>query len=557
MKRHRFLRILALTLMFTMLIPSFVLYAGAESQEEEYVIQLIVSSSQTHSRSDETPIGKIIKDKFNIVFEYLPVNDDSEKQSLMLATGDYPEIIRLEGGDMVQDYIDADALVCLDDYIANSTYFKERFAEQIPYWRASSEDGKIFTWQRYVPSDLTNVPEILDIGVRTDMLEQQGWPNLVSEDDWFNFLQKAMLDNPETNGQKTVGMVLPLAESWGPSLLTEFCEKGGETNDQGTNDAVLWNQVEQKWVPMWTLPAVIDSYHFFNRLYQAGILDPDCFTDTYDQVQEKINSGRALSVWYCTWMSSGANATLISNGNSDMQYINMPVRSNAQVAAGLKREIRVETARPFDSYAITKNAKYPDRIFALLDWALSDEGQILLQSGIEGTHYTVVDGKRTPTEEYINGVLTNANYSSDEGFDLASFFGACKQGDDQGIAFNLQAAPVYYDEIFLTDRQKEAYQSLGWSNSLEYWLNTGELAPTGLASTCTLDPDSDEGKLDEKFKAWISVAATKLVTAEDFDATWAELNQEYEAMGIDSIVDEYNAILATNQARYEQYVTNP
>ncbi len=557
MKNHSFHRMLALMLMVVMLIPSLASFAVAEAAPEEYVIQLLVSSSQTHARSDETAIGKVIKDKFNIVFEYLPVNDDSEKQNLMLATGDYPEIIRLEGGDMVQDYINADALVCLDDYIATSTNFKVRYAEQIPYWRASSEDGKIYSWNRYVPADLTNVPDVLDIGVRSDMLEQQGWPNLVSEDDWFNFLQKAMQDNPETNGQTTVGMVLPLAESWGPSLLTEFCEKGGETNDQGTNDAVLWNQIEQKWVPMWTLPAVIDSYHFFNRLYKAGILDPDCFTDTYDQVQEKINSGRALSVWYCTWMSTGANATLVSNGFEDMQYINMPVRSNAQVAAGLKRQIRVETTRPFDSYVITKNAKYPERIFALLDWALSDEGQILLQSGIEGVHYTIVDGKRTPTDAYINGVLTNANYSSDEGFDLASFFGACKQGDDQGVAFNLQAAPEYYDEIFLSDRQKEAYASLGWDNSLSYWTDTGELAPTGLAPTCILDTDSAEGKVNEKFKAWISVAATKLVTADDFEATWAELNQEYEAMGVDAVVAKYNEILATNQARYNQYVTTP
>ena len=555
MKNHRLLRMLALTLTVIMLIPTFATVANAQAGDEEYVIQLLVSSSQTHTRSDETSIGKYIKDKFNSVFEYLPVNDDSEKQSLMLATGDYPEIIRLEGGDMVQDYIDADAILCLDDYIASSTNFKTRYAEQIPYWRASSKDGKIYTWQRYVPSDLTNAPEILDIGTRTDILEQQAWPNLVSEDDWFNYLQKAMQDNPETNGQKTVGMVLPLAESWGPSLLTEFCEKGGETNDQGTNDAVVWNQVEQKWVPTWTLPAVVDSYRFFNRLYKAGILDPDCFTDTYDQVQEKINSGRALSVWYCTWMATSANATLVSNGNSNMQYINMPIRSNAQVKAGLKREIRVETTRPFDSYAITKNAKDPDRLFAFLDWALSDEGQILLQSGIEGKHYTIVDGKRTPTEEYINGVLTNPNYSSDEGFDLASFFGSCKQGDAQGIAFNLQAAPAYYDEIFLSDRQKEAYKNLGWSNSLSYWTDTSELAPTGLAATCILDPDSNEGKLDEKFKAWIAVAATKLVTADDFDATWAELNQEYEAMNVGTIVDKYNEILATNQEHYNQYVT--
>ena len=555
MKNHRFLRMLALMLTIAMLIPSIATFASAETGEEEYVIQLIVSSSQTHSRSDETPIGQVIKDKFNIVFEYLPVNDDSEKQSLMLATGDYPEILRLEGGNMVQDYIAADALVCLDDYIASSTYFKERYAAQIPYWRASSQDGKIYSWERYVPSDLTNAPEVLDIGVRSDMLEQQGWPTLVSEDEWVNFLTKALQDNPETNGQTTVGMVLPLAESWGPSLLAEFCEKGGETNDQGTNDAVVWNQVEQKWVPMWTLPSVIDSYRFFNRLYKAGILDPDCFTDTYDQVQEKINSGRALSVWYCTWMSTGANATLVSNGYPNMQYINMPIRSNAQVAAGLKRQIRVETTRPFDSYVITKNAKYPDRIFALLDWALSEEGQILLQSGIEGTHYTIVDGKRTPTEAYINGVLTNANYNTDEGFDLASFFGSCKQGDSQGIAYNLQAAPVYYDEIFLSERQKEAYTSLGWSNSLEYWTSTGELAPTGLAATCVLDADSDEGKLDEKFKAWIAISATKLVSADDFDATWAALNQEYEAMNIGTIVDKYNEILVTNQEHYNQYVT--
>ena len=555
MKNHRLHRLLALTLTLVMLLSVLPTVAGAESAQEEYVIQLIVSSSQTKARSDETPIGKYIKDKFNIVFEYLPVNDDSEKQNLMLATGDYPEIIRLEGGDIVQDYISADALICLDDYIASSANFKVRYAEQIPYWRASSTDGRIFTWNRYVPADMTNVMDILDIGVRTDALEQQGWANLVSEDDWFNFLQKAMQDNPETNGQKTVGMVLPLAESWGPSLLTEFCEKGGETNDQGTNDAVLWNQVEQKWVGMWTLPAVQDSYRFFNRLYKAGILDPDCFTDTYDQVQEKINSGRALSVWYCTWMSSSANATLVSNGNDAMQYINMPIRSNAQVAAGLKRQIRVETTRPFDSYAITKNAKYPDRLFALLDWALSDEGQILLQSGIEDVHYTYMDGKRTPTEAYINGVLTNPNYSTDEGFDLASFFGACKQGDSQGIAYNMQAAPEYYDEIFLSDRQKEAYEKLGWDNSLSYWMETGELAPTGLAATCILDTSSEEGKLNERFKAWISVAATQLVIADDFDATWAQLNAEYETMGINTIIDKYNAILVANQERYNQYVT--
>ena len=50
------------------------------------------------------------------------------------------------------------------------------------------------------------------------------------------------------------------------------------------------------------------------------------------------------------------------------------------------------------------------------------------------------------------------------------------------------------------------------------------------------------------------MAATQLVTADDFDATWQQLNQEYEAAGYGVIVDKYNEILAKNQEKYNQYV---
>lgn len=561
MKRSWLLRIAALGMSLTLL--SGCAGGGQSSQpvqsqttaggEDEYVIQLLMDPNQTHTRSDETEIGRVIKEKFNIVFEYLPVSADLEKQKLMLATGDYPELLRLEGAEVVQNYQDAGALVCLDDYIQNSVHFKERYQEQLPYWRTSSPDGKIYAWQSYVPQDMSNRPEVLDIAVRTDALEAQNWPNLVSEDDWFNFLKQALEETPETNGQKTLGMVLPLAESWGPALVTSFAEKGGETNDQATNDAVLWSQTEQKWVETWTLPAVVDNYRFFNRLYQAGILDPDCFTDTYDQVQEKLNSGRALSVWYCVWMATGVNASLASGGMEQLQYINQPIRSNAQAGAGLKRQIRVETTRPFDSIVITKNAKYPERIFALLDWLLSDEGQLLLQSGVEGVHYEMKDGKRQPTQAMLEGLRGDANYIYDQGFDLARYFGQCQQAGPDGQAFDLTKDPAVYDELFLSDRQQEAYEKLGWDNSLDYWLETSEMAPTGLASSCTLDPNSEEGKLNQKFITWRAVAGTKLITAEDFDAALAELNTEYEAMDIERVVERYNQILEENRQRYNQF----
>jgi len=526
-------------------------------QQEEYVIQLLTDPQSTVKLSTDTAVGKVIKEKFNIVFEFIPTSGDQrEKQNLMLSSGDYPEIMRLEGDDMVKKYIAAGAALPLDDYVASSKYFSKRFEEQIPYWRVASPDGKLYKWELNMPQDFDVNPEANDIGVRTDVLEAQGWPNLVTEDEWVEFLKKAMEENPMTNGEKTVGMVIPMGESWGPSLTTEFIEKGGPTNDQGTNDAVLWNQVEQKWEPAFTNRDFIQNLRFFNRLYREGILDPDSFTDTLDQARAKVTSGRALSMWYIIWEIPGANSALQAAGQPQMQYINLPIRSNDQAKENEKRQIRVETTRPFDSVVITKNAKDPQRLFDLIDWIMSDEGQILMQSGIEGEQYTIVDGKRVPTPAFLDGIKNDPEYTEKVGIGGSmSVLGMCKQKGEDGIAYNMTLDPNYMDQLFLTDRQKEAFEKLGWENSKSYWLETGTIAPSGLASTCSLTPGSEEAKINENFMAWRITAGTKLITAKseaDFESTLADLMEEYNKMDIQKVVDTYNAILAENKAKLDQ-----
>jgi ABC-type sugar transport system, periplasmic component len=530
--------------------------SGNVQKTELYTIQILTSPLSYVKTSSDTEIGKVLREKFNIEFEFLPTTGDArEKQNLMLASGDYPEIVRLEGNDMVNKYISADALLPLDNYLSDASNFTSRFAEQIPYWRVAAQDGKLYKWEMLVPQDFAATPEINDMAVRTDALEKQGWPNLVTEDDWYDFLKKAMEQMPQTNGQKTVGMVIPLAESWGPAL-TEFIEKGGTYVDQGTNDAVVWNETEQKWEAAFTTKEIIDNYRWFNRLYRAGILDKDCFTDTLDQVRNKLTSGAALSMWYIIWEVGGANSELIKAGHPEMQYINMPIRSNAQEAAKEKRLVRVETTRPFDSVAITKNAKDPERIFKMIDWCLSEEGQILLQSGIEGKQYNIVDGKRVPTDEYVNAIKTDPEYSEKVGFDLYRFLGYCKLKGKDGINYNISQDPAYSDTLFLTDRQREAYQKLGWANSKDFWLKIGVSAPSGLASTCSLDTNSDEGKLDEKFNEFRVKAGAKLITAkteEDFNKNLENLMAEYNKLNIQKIVDKYNEILTANKANLDKY----
>ncbi|MEA4890011.1 MAG: hypothetical protein VB070_11165 [Clostridiaceae bacterium] len=529
---------------------------GTNQTQSEYVIQILTGPKQVVKRSDETPVGKVIKDKFNVVFEYLPLTGDAiEKETLMLSTGDYPEVTRLENNLMYSKYVEAGAAICLDDYIADSTNFSEVFKEQLPYWRLSTTDGKIYKWERSVPQDIDVAGDYLDIGVRTDALEAQGWPNLVSEDDWFNFLKQALVDFPETNGQPTIGITFPMGESWGPSLTTEFIEKGGITNDQATNDAVLWNQVDQCWEAAWTNRDFIQNLRWFNRLYLNGLLDKECFTDTSQQSTEKGNNAQAIAFWYIYGFGTGANAQLIAAGHPEMQYIHQPIRSNDQVKAGLKRQSRLETTRPFDTYVITKNCKDPARFFSLLDWSLSEEGQILLQSGIEGQHYLINDkGEREPTEEFTKGIMSDPEYTETAGLNSGDVLGLTQSQDSKGISYDLQKEIKYKDQLFLTDRQKEALKKLGWESSMDYWKKTSVAAPTGLAGTCSLDPNSDISKLNEKFISWRASAGTKLITATDFDATLAELNTEYEKMDIQKVVDEYNRILNVNKQNLAKYL---
>jgi ABC-type glycerol-3-phosphate transport system substrate-binding protein len=270
-------------------------------------------------------IGKVIKDKFNIEFEFVSMTSDAqERMNMMLAAGDYPEIMRVEGLEVMSKYIKAGAALPLDEYIATSSHFKDRFKDQIPLWRLTG-DGKVYNWDWLEPQQFEVGLDINDIGVRTDVLEQQGWPKLLSEDDWVAFLKKGLADNPTTNGQKTLGMVVPLAESWGMTGLFTMMEKGGPFIDTGDNMSTCWYFEKEKFEDFFLNRHTQENFRFFNRLYREGILDKECFTDFSSQVQEKLNSGRALSVWYTLWLAYGANNNLISSGNEKMQYINMPI----------------------------------------------------------------------------------------------------------------------------------------------------------------------------------------------------------------------------------------
>lgn len=509
-----------------------------------YVVKYMATGLNPNiMRSDETKVGQIIKDKFNIVFEFVPYSGNwDEKVNLMLASGDYPEILKVNSNPIFLKYVDAGAAIPLDDFLPNAPIFTETYKNEMPYWRALVPDHKLYKWETG-QSDLNTNIMGFDVGVRIDLLEKQGWPQLLSTDSYINFLKQAMKDAPETNGAKSIGMVVPFGEGWGiQGIAGIMYEKGGTYDGAAGNNAVLFNHETNQFEDYLTNEYVLESFKFFNQLYRAGILDPESFTDKVAQVTEKLNSGRALSVWYSTWLLPNVNKNLERAEQPELQYINLPIRSETQIERNKKRLILEEDVVEFNSMMITKNAKHPERLFELINWAASEEGHLLIQSGIEGVHYTVDEsGKRSPTDAYM--LDRNNKAESKEGINMFGFLGSDSRISKNGQPYNLALDIDFKDKINLTDKTREAYQKLGWKNSVEYYQNTTVGAKIGFIATTQLDPNSELGQLAQKIVELRVKNTAKLILSSndaEFQKNWEDLLEQHRKLNPQSVVDAYN-----------------
>ncbi|WP_113930591.1 extracellular solute-binding protein [Bacillus sp. P14.5] len=527
---------------------------SGEKDRSPYKIKILGNSDKV-STTAETPIGQVIKEKFNIEFELIPYSGDlKQKLNMMLAAGDYPELLHIEGQEIVKKYINAGAVIPLDPYLETASNFNERYEETIPFWRSASEDGKLYKWEYDTPQDINNFCECNDIAIRSDLLEEEGWPELRSTDDYVKFLKEKLEEHPSTNGNKTIGMAVPFAESWGMAGVSPIMyEKGDEYISVG-NEGVIFNYKEKKFEDMFSNEYTKDSLKFFNRLYREGIISEESFTDTYEQVKEKLNSGQALSAFYSVFGIDGINRAIENSGNSELQYIKMPIQTNSQVEENQSRLLRLESTRPYSSVVITKNAKHPERIMELVDWIASEEGQLLLQSGIEGKHYSVEDGKRVPSEEFIDGALNKEAYLSTEGFSFRMLGYVRSSSPVDGQPYSLLNDSEIKDKLYLTDRVKGAYEEMGWEHSLSWWHENGEPAPSGVASAVSVDPASKVGKTHQKMVDLRIKNSARLISADsekEFEEIWKDVMKQYEKLEPQTVIDEYNAIYEKEQSKVE------
>lgn len=223
-------RTLALVLALLMLACTFT-GALAEETREDYEITYMIPGVKDSSSLDN-PIGQIIYDKFGIIINLVGYAGDWEERCAMwLAGNDYPDMVQLQGNTMVKKYIEAGAVLNLSELAekCNAQNFLTFHAQSIPYWKLATGTDDLYKYEANCPDMEVAEGPMFDMLVRSDILEEQGWPELLTDDDYIAVLKKAMEDHPTTeNGDPTIGITFAGAEDW---MLTTILmlDRGGYT----------------------------------------------------------------------------------------------------------------------------------------------------------------------------------------------------------------------------------------------------------------------------------------------------------------------------------------
>ena len=120
----------------------------------------------------DTPVGQWLQEKTNVELEieYLVGSDVRQKASLLIAAGEYPDIMTT--GDASGDYFAAGAFIPLNDYIANSTNIKNCFTES-QLKLMTQEDGNIYWFGSHASEN--SVYPSAGYYLSMDLLEKAGY----------------------------------------------------------------------------------------------------------------------------------------------------------------------------------------------------------------------------------------------------------------------------------------------------------------------------------------------------------------------------------------------
>jgi putative aldouronate transport system substrate-binding protein len=464
------------------------------------------------------------KEKFGIEIEFVTAADESGSQLATLISSDtVPDIITMKGlwdapsTGLIRQMAEAGMLSSYNDladqYLTDEE--KANFRSDVMAWYALS-DGKTYAYPNYAYS-MDDLPEgsglipNRGIVVRKDLWEQIGSPDMSTPAGFLNACEAA--SKLTYNDLPVIGM--------------QLFEQGNEAADIISQYfAVPWETADGHTYSPWADGANKEAYSFLNEAYRRGLILESNYSDTRDQVREKIANGRVFAL-VAAPQDFAPQFQSLYDTDPNAYYVATELRN----AKGDEPMLTDISGWGYLQTVISSKCKAPDKLIKFVSYLLSDEGAIHMANGWEGEQWKRnEDGTISATDEFIAASNADATLRKKLGigcFDLYANW-----------AFLMQfQAP-------LDPNKPEDLKTMVTNNN---YLMQPLAKYSHRAAQYKYDPnDSRAMTVNEenvKAQSYTKIAVAELLTAptaEAFEAKYAEIQQTLPTMYDQELVLKYN-----------------
>lgn len=442
----------------------------------------------------------------------------------MIRKGEYPDFI--DGSSATNLLLEAGVYIPLEDYLDDYPNLKGLFTQQ--QWnRLRQSDGHIY----YIPQFSVEREKITKVQtsdeafwIQKRVLEWAGYPTVKTLDEYFDLINSYLEANPDADDGETIGFEI-LCDDWRyfclenvPMFLAGYPNDGCAIVNPETGEAHVYD----------TIPEAKQYYQKLSEEYDRGVIDPECFTLSFEQYLNKIASGNVLGMVDQYWQFMGAQTAMQEEGMEERSYVPLGITANEDIEGQYLSPVGLNTG---NGLGITVDCDDVEGALQFLDDLLSEEIMVLRYWGEEGIDYEIDENgvfyrtqeqrKRAVDTEWSSKNLCSYSYLPGYGGMLPDGINTVEPSEQPG---------EYYAILSESDRRiLDAYGYEKWTDFLNAAEENSDWYPLYTARNIWPE-DTDYGQakneMDQVKKEWLP----KLIMspAEEYENLWQEYMEDYE-----------------------------
>ena len=324
----------------------------------------------------EAAIIKNVFEKTKVHVKFMVPNmPESEKMSIMVASGELPDIIQYWDSVLFNKMVDAGHIIALDEMIEDYAPNLDMYLGKLKNKLRDPEDGKIY----HIPTGyrIDGVETLSNCGdmfsFRSDFIKESGMKIPKNYDDFYQLCKAFKAAHPDQipfsmilNGDRVLSAISTNMGLYGLKSSDYIHLK-----DDGTLQYFFKPEQNGEFLKL------------LNTMYREGLMDREAPILAEDALKQKLASMKVFSTMLYPYRAQQATNEVFEQKNIDAMFLDfLDFRANDSVEK--------MTYAPYDAsggagWAITKACKDPARFMKFVNWCNTEEGYMQAFFGFVNT----------------------------------------------------------------------------------------------------------------------------------------------------------------------------